>query len=112
MERMMRQAESHLSDERLDELDKMLREQIRLLNHRLTRSAIPEDGWEFGPTLDDAELKLALVTQLREMRTPSQVDDVMVDRACAAYRASYSDGTSLAGHQGMKAALEAALSQP
>jgi hypothetical protein len=57
-----------VSSERLRELAPILREQIRLLEHRLSRSAIPEDGWEFAPMLADAQLELALITELLALR--------------------------------------------
>lgn len=59
---------SELSNERLAELQGRLTEQVRLLEHRLAKSAIPEDSWEYGPTLDDAKLKLALITELQTLR--------------------------------------------
>lgn len=43
-------------------------EQIRLLKARLSKSAIPEDSWEYGEKLAEAEFKLELVDEVLRSR--------------------------------------------
>jgi hypothetical protein len=64
----VKQTAERISTERLAALIPQLQEQVRLLEHRLSRSAIPEDGWEHGGTLADAKLKLSMATELLFLR--------------------------------------------
>jgi hypothetical protein len=65
-----------VSDERLAKLVPQLTENIRLMEHRLAKSAIPEESWETAPALADARLKLALVTELLSRRSLDSADGV------------------------------------
>lgn len=57
-----------LTDDKLTRMCGTLREQVRLLEFRLAKSAIPEDGWELAPVLSDARLKLAMATEILRLR--------------------------------------------
>lgn len=54
---------------RLDELIAGKTEQLRLLEVRFAKSAIPEDSWEHADMKRDAEIILALATELRALRS-------------------------------------------
>lgn len=73
---------SELSNERLAEMKSRLDEQVRLLTARLSKSSIPEDGWEFTPLLDDAKLKLALIAEIQQRRASvvmPEMEQLLVD---------------------------------
>lgn len=54
---------------RLDALIDGKTDQLRLLEVRFAKSAIPEDGWEHADLKRDAEIILTLATELRSLRS-------------------------------------------